>query len=74
MEKDAQRARGINLSAIPPVERLQRMLQYLEADSIYAHKYDRFVNGMSYALENERPQALDTVRSIISCIELANAM
>ncbi|MEA5619269.1 nucleotidyl transferase AbiEii/AbiGii toxin family protein [Cronbergia sp. UHCC 0137] len=71
LEQDAQRAKGINLSEIPPKQRLQKMLQYLESDPIYANEYDLFVNGMSYALEDDRPsfsQALDTVRSIISRI------
>lgn len=72
LEQDAQRAKGINLSEIPPKQRLQQMLQYLESDPIYANEYDLFVNGMSYASEDERPsfnQALDTARSIISSIE-----
>jgi predicted nucleotidyltransferase component of viral defense system len=74
LEEDVQRAKGLNLSEIPPIQRLQRMLQYLETDPIYANEYDRFVNGMSYAIENERPsfnQALNTARSIISWIESA---
>ncbi|WP_254444668.1 nucleotidyl transferase AbiEii/AbiGii toxin family protein [Anabaena sp. UHCC 0187] len=72
LEQDAQRAKGINLSEIPPKQRLQQMLQYLESDPIYANEYDLFVNGMSYASEDERPsfnQALDTARGIISSIE-----
>jgi len=72
LEEDAGRDKGLNLSAIPPIERLLLMLQCLESDTVYANEYERFVIGMSYAAENERSsfsQALDTVRQIISRIE-----
>lgn len=72
LEQDTARAKEINLSEFSPKQRLQTMLQYLESDPIYANEYNRFVNGMSYASENERPsfkEALDTARGIISRIE-----
>jgi predicted nucleotidyltransferase component of viral defense system len=74
LEEDAGRDRDLNLSAIPPIERLLLMLQYLEDDPVYADEYDRFVTGMSYAAEDERSsfsQALDSARHIISRIESA---
>ncbi|MFM2063863.1 MAG: hypothetical protein RLZZ507_3534 [Cyanobacteriota bacterium] len=58
----------MDLSEVPQKQRLQTMLQYLEFETIYTNEYDRFVNGMSYASEDERPsfgQALDTARSLI---------
>ncbi|MBD2566706.1 nucleotidyl transferase AbiEii/AbiGii toxin family protein [Anabaena lutea FACHB-196] len=77
LEQDTQRAKGIDLSEVPPKQRLQTMLQYLESDPIYANEYDRFVNGMSYASEDDRPsfrQALDTAHGIINCIESQESM
>jgi hypothetical protein len=68
--------RGKDLSVMPPNERLQRMLQHLEDDPIYAKEYSHFVTGMSYAPEDNRPsfsQALSTARHIVSGIESAFA-
>ena len=68
LEEDAGRDKDLNLSAIPSIERLLLMLQYLEEDAVYAEEYERFVTGMSYALENERPtfsQAWNSVRHIV---------
>jgi len=72
LEKDAGRDKDLNLSVIPPIERLRKMLQCLEGNSAYADEYDHFVIGMSYAAEDERPsfsQALNIVRQIVSHIE-----
>lgn len=74
LEKDTGRDKDLNLSAILPIERLQRMLQCLEDDPVYGDEYERFVTGMSYAAEDERSsfsQALDTARRIVSQIESA---
>ena len=74
LEEDVRR--GKDLSVMPPNERLQRMLQHLEDDPIYANEYSRFVTGMSYAPEDNRPsfsQALSTARHIVSGIESAFA-
>lgn len=72
LEEDAERDKDLNLSAIPPIERLLLMLQYLEEDAVYAEEYERFVTGMSYAAEDERSsfsQAMDTAHHIVSRIE-----
>lgn len=76
LEEDAGRDKDLNLSAIPPIERLLLMLQYLQEDAVYADEYEYFVTGMSYATEDERPtfsQALDTTRHIVSRLESALA-
>jgi hypothetical protein len=68
LEEDAGRDKDLNLSAIPSIEHLPLMLQYLEEDAVYADEYERFVTGMSYALEDERPtfnQAWNSVRHIV---------
>ncbi len=73
LEEDAGRDKDLNLSTIPPIERLLLMLQYLENDPLYAEEYEYFVTGMSYAAEDERSsfsQALDTARHIVSRIEI----
>lgn len=73
LEEDAGRDKDLNLSTIPPIERLLLMLQYLADDPLYAEEYEYFVTGMSYAAEDERSsfnQALDTARHIVSHIEL----
>jgi predicted nucleotidyltransferase component of viral defense system len=69
LDEDAKRGR--DLSVISPRERLQQMLQCLEDDSGYKDEYDRFVSGMSYAVENLRPsfnQALTAVRRLVNQI------
>lgn len=76
LAEDARRDRELNLSTVTPMQLLQRMLLCLEDDPIYANEYERFVVGMSYATETERPsfsQALDTARRIISRIEFSLA-
>jgi predicted nucleotidyltransferase component of viral defense system len=72
LEEDAGRASRLDLSAMSPIERLKKMLQSLEDDPAYADEYERFVTGMSYAIENERysfSQALKTAHRIVSRIE-----
>ncbi|NET61123.1 MAG: nucleotidyl transferase AbiEii/AbiGii toxin family protein [Symploca sp. SIO2E6] len=72
LEEDVGRDKDLNLLAIPPIERLFLMLQYLEDDPVYADEYERFVTSMSYATEDERPsfrQALDSAHRIVSRID-----
>jgi predicted nucleotidyltransferase component of viral defense system len=72
LEEDARRDSHLDLSAMPPIERLQKMLQSLEDDPAYADEYERFVTGMSYATENERysfSRALKTAHRIVSRID-----
>jgi len=74
LKEDERRGRNLNLSVVPPVERLYRMLQCLEGDSVYANEYERFVIGMSYAAEDKRPsfsQALSSAYDIVNRIESA---
>ncbi|MDY6781920.1 MAG: nucleotidyl transferase AbiEii/AbiGii toxin family protein [Cyanobacteriota bacterium] len=69
LDEDAKR--GLDLSKILPTERLQRMLQCLEDDSVYEDEYDRFVTGMSYAAENSRPsfaRAVTALRRLVKGI------
>ena len=74
LKQDERRDKDLNLSVVPPVERLYRMLQCLEGDSVYANEYERFVIGMSYAAEDKRPsfsQALSSAYHIVNRIESA---
>jgi predicted nucleotidyltransferase component of viral defense system len=53
--KDASRDKKSGTEALPAIERLRRMLNGLENDPLYEAEYERFVLGMSYAADSERP-------------------
>ncbi|WP_293882292.1 nucleotidyl transferase AbiEii/AbiGii toxin family protein [Sphingomonas sp.] len=51
---DSDRGGG-GLAALPPVERLNRMLEVLDADEQYEAEYTRFVEGMAFAGDDAIP-------------------
>lgn len=55
LSKDAKRDKKSGTSGFPDVDRFQLMLEALRTDPLYEEEYDRFVLGMSYAKDDERP-------------------
>jgi predicted nucleotidyltransferase component of viral defense system len=75
INQDASRDKTPESVGMEPLERLYRMLDILEGDSLYAEEYERFVLGMSYAAEASRPdfhQALQAVRRLIDSTAIAD--
>jgi predicted nucleotidyltransferase component of viral defense system len=54
LNKDASREKKSGTAALPPIQRLRRMLDMLESDPLYKVEYEQFVLGMSYAADAER--------------------
>jgi predicted nucleotidyltransferase component of viral defense system len=55
LNKDAKRDKKSGTGELPDIERFQLMLEALRSDPLYENEYARFVLGMSYAKDSERP-------------------
>lgn len=67
--KDTARFQNSSIADISVSERLQRMLQILQTDEVYATEYQNFVVGMSYASDEDRISfvaALDSLQELIA--------
>jgi Nucleotidyl transferase AbiEii toxin, Type IV TA system len=71
MEQDENRAKTINLIGLTRAEKFERMLEALENDINYPQEYDRFVKGVSYAVEGNIPnfdKAMQAVRDLVKAV------
>jgi hypothetical protein len=72
MQEDNDRARNdLSFSGLSVTEKFQRMLQVLESDAEYAQEYDKFVRGVSYAIEGNTPdfaEAIEAVRILVNIV------
>ena len=55
LSKDAKRDKKSGTGELPDIDRFQLMLKALMNDPLYEKEYARFVLGMSYAEDDERP-------------------
>jgi predicted nucleotidyltransferase component of viral defense system len=63
--RDASRNKNPDLADLTPLERLTLLVEKLNNDPLYAEEYERFVLGMSYAADDERP----TFEAAVAAIE-----
>lgn len=70
LAKDVSRDKKSGIEVLPEPERLHRMLNTLENDLLYAMEYERFVLGMSYATDSERPSFQECLRVVTRLVEL----
>jgi hypothetical protein len=68
--KDASRDKKSGTEALPAIERLRRMLDGLENDPLYEAEYERFVLGMSYAADAERPSFQESLQVVDRLVAL----
>jgi hypothetical protein len=68
--KDASRDKKSGTEALQAIERLRRMLDGLVNDPLYEAEYERFVLGMSYATDAERPSFQESLQVVVRLVAL----
>lgn len=70
MQEDQNRPRNDrSIANLPLAEKFQRMLEVLKGDHEYAREYARFVEGVSYATAEDRPNFTDAMTALHSLVE-----
>jgi predicted nucleotidyltransferase component of viral defense system len=70
LSKDAKRDKKSGTGELPDIQRFQFMLEKLINDPLYEKEYARFVLGMSYAEDNERPDFQTSLQVVSRLITL----
>lgn len=72
---DASRNQNPDIANLTPLERLNFLINCLNNDPLYVDEYERFVLGMSYAADDDRPTfkiAIDAIERIVTLLSSDN--
>jgi hypothetical protein len=74
MQEDDRRSKNNpSFAGLPMAKKFRQMLRVLETDAEYAEEYKRFVQGVSYAAEEQVPDFAAAVRTMCNLIKAATA-